>query len=212
MSRKRRQHGCDFKAQVALAALKEEQTIQQLAKQFAIHTSQIQEWKRRLLEGARDVFASAQEKTAARDEPSLAELYEEIGRLKVQLEWLKKKLPCSTEQLRGLIDFDHDQLSVSEQCALIGLPRSSLYYEAVPEATENLKLMRLIDEQYLKRPFFGSRQMTYWLQRHEYFTNRKRVQRLIRLMGLAMLANDRVGFIADEPLESLRKKFQAAKR
>jgi transposase-like protein len=91
MSRKRRQHGCDFKAQVALAALKEEHTIQQLAKRFAIHTSQIQEWKRRLLEGARDVFASPPEKAAARDEPSLAELYEEIGRLKVQLEWLKKK-------------------------------------------------------------------------------------------------------------------------
>src|SRR5271156_4288896 len=91
MSRKRRQHGSEFKAQVALAALKEEQTIQQLAKRFAIHTSQIQEWKRRLLEGARDIFAGAQEKAAARDEPSLAELYEEIGRLKVQLEWLKKK-------------------------------------------------------------------------------------------------------------------------
>lgn len=67
---------------------------------------------------------------------------------------------------------------------MIGLPRSSLYYEAVPETTENLKLMRLIDEQYLKRPFFGSRQMTYWLQRHGYVTNRKRVQRLMRLMGL----------------------------
>ena len=91
MSRKRRQHGSEFKAQVALAALKEEQTIQQLAKRFAIHTSQIQEWKRRLLEGARDIFAGAHEKAAARDEPSLAELYEEIGRLKVQLEWLKKK-------------------------------------------------------------------------------------------------------------------------
>ena len=91
MSKKRRQHGCEFKAQVALAALKEEQTIQQLAQRFAIHTSQIQEWKRRLLERARDVFASPQEKAAARDEPSPAELYEEIGRLKVQLEWLKKK-------------------------------------------------------------------------------------------------------------------------
>lgn len=101
MSRKRRQHGCDFKAQVALAALKEEQTIQQLAKRFAIHTSQIQEWKRRLLEGARDVFASAQEKTAARDEPSLAELYEEIGRLKVQLEWLKKKAALFNEAPPG---------------------------------------------------------------------------------------------------------------
>jgi putative transposase len=67
---------------------------------------------------------------------------------------------------------------------LIGLPRSSLYYEAVPETAENLRLMRRIDELYLKRPFFGSRQMTFWLQRHGYVINRKRVQRLMRLMGL----------------------------
>ena len=91
MSRKRRQHGSDFKAQVALAAVKEQHTIQELAKRFAIHTSQIQDWKRRLVEGAAEVFQSPQEKAAARDEPSAAELYEEIGRLKVQLEWLKKK-------------------------------------------------------------------------------------------------------------------------
>ena len=91
MSRKRRQHGSDFKAQVAVAALKEQQTVQELAKRFAIHTSQIQEWKRRLVSGAAEIFQSPQEKATARDEPSLAELYEEIGRLKVQLEWLKKK-------------------------------------------------------------------------------------------------------------------------
>jgi len=91
MSRKRRQHGCQFKAQVALAAVKEQQTVQELAKRFAIHTSQIQDWKKRLVEGARDIFASPYEKATARDEPSIAELYEEIGRLKVQLEWLKKK-------------------------------------------------------------------------------------------------------------------------
>jgi transposase len=91
MSRKRRNHGCDFKAQVALAALKEQQTIQELAKRYVIHTSQIQDWKRRLVEGAREIFESPHEKAAARDEPSQAELYEEIGRLKVQLEWLKKK-------------------------------------------------------------------------------------------------------------------------
>lgn len=91
MSRKRRQHGSEFKAQVALAALKEQQTIQELAKRFVIHTSQIQDWKRRLVEGAAEIFQSPQEKAAASDEPSVAELYEEIGRLKVQLEWLKKK-------------------------------------------------------------------------------------------------------------------------
>jgi putative transposase len=86
--------------------------------------------------------------------------------------------------LRALIDWDHEGLSIVEQCALVGLPRSSLYYEAVPETAANLRFMRLIDEQYLRRPFFGSRQMTMWLQRQGYVINRKRVRRLMRRMDL----------------------------
>jgi putative transposase len=67
---------------------------------------------------------------------------------------------------------------------LLGLNRSSLYYEPVPEAADNLRLMRLIDEQYTARPFYGSRKMTVWLQGRGEEINRKRVQRLMRLMGL----------------------------
>jgi putative transposase len=79
-------------------------------------------------------------------------------------------------------------LSVVEQCELIGLARSSLYYEAVPETAANLRLMRLIDEQYLRTPFFGSRQMTLWFRRRGRVINRKRVQRLMRVMGLESIA------------------------
>ena len=92
MSHKRRQHGRDFKAQVALAAVREDQTVQQLAKRFTIHPSQIQEWKRRLVDGAKELFQSAQEKKAQANEPDVGELYEQIGRLKMELEWLKKKV------------------------------------------------------------------------------------------------------------------------
>lgn len=70
------------------------------------------------------------------------------------------------------------------QCELLGLPRSSYYYEPVPESAENLHLMRLIDEHYLVRPFYGSRRMAQELVRAGYRVNRKRVQRLMRLMGL----------------------------
>ena len=92
MSGKRRQHGREFKARVALAALKEQQTIRELAKHFEVHPAQIQEWKRRLLEGAQELFQTPQEKgRRERNEPEAAELYEQIGRLKMELEWLKKK-------------------------------------------------------------------------------------------------------------------------
>lgn len=83
-----------------------------------------------------------------------------------------------------LIDPHHPSLSISRQCQLLGLPRSSYYYQACGESQENLRYMRLIDEQYLRTPFFGSRQMTRWLGRQGYTVNRKRVQRLMRLMNL----------------------------
>lgn len=75
-------------------------------------------------------------------------------------------------------------LSVRRQCELLGLSRSSLYYEAADETAENLRLMRMIDEEYTAHPFLGSRRMTRWLVERGETVNRKRVQRLLRLMGL----------------------------
>ncbi len=70
------------------------------------------------------------------------------------------------------------------QCELLGLSRSSLYYQAAPETAVNLRLMRLIDQEYTAHPFLGSRRLTQWLIEQGEEVNRKRVQRLMRLMGL----------------------------
>ena len=75
-------------------------------------------------------------------------------------------------------------MSITQQCRLLGLPRSTYYHAGLGESDENLQLMRLIDEQYLHTPFYGSRGMTQWLIRHGHDVNRKRVQRLMRVMGL----------------------------
>ena len=83
-----------------------------------------------------------------------------------------------------MIEPAHARLSVRRQCELLGLNRSTWYYEPAPESTTNLALMRLIDEQYLRTPFYGSRRMAAWLQRDGHEVNRKRVQRLMRVMGL----------------------------
>jgi len=83
-----------------------------------------------------------------------------------------------------LIDAGHPQLSVRRQCELLGLCRSSLYYEPALESAENLRLMRLIDEEYTAHPFLGSRRLTKWLIGQGEAVNRKRLQRLMRVMGL----------------------------
>jgi len=78
----------------------------------------------------------------------------------------------------------HKKLSLSRQCKFLGLSRSSIYYKKRPVKNEDLELMRLIDEQYLKVPVWGSRAMTIFLRRQGWKINRKRVQRLMRIMGL----------------------------
>jgi putative transposase len=75
-------------------------------------------------------------------------------------------------------------LTISRQCDLLGLCRSSFYYEAAEESPENLALMKRIDQQYTAHPEYGSRRMTIWLSGQRHAVNRKRVQRLMRLMGL----------------------------
>jgi putative transposase len=84
-----------------------------------------------------------------------------------------------------MIEPAHPKLSVTRQCELLGLPRSSFYYQPQPVSADQLRLMRAIDELYLAYPFYGSRQMTRALRREGYgVIGRKRVQRLMRLMGL----------------------------
>ena len=86
--------------------------------------------------------------------------------------------------MRALIEPSHPALSVRRQCELLGLSRSSLYYEPAGETSEDLRLMRRIDEQYTACPFYGSRRLTAWLMAQGEEVNRKRVQRLMRIMGL----------------------------
>lgn len=74
---------------------------------------------------------------------------------------------------------------MASQCELLGLPRSTFYYQPAQETEENLRLMRLLDEQFTKTPFYGSRKFVAWFKReHGLVVNRKRVQRLMRQMGL----------------------------
>jgi putative transposase len=77
---------------------------------------------------------------------------------------------------------------VRRQCEILRLHRSNAYYQPVAASQEELQLMRLLDEQYLKTPFYGSRRMTDWLVKQGWTINRKRVQRLMGLMGLEGLA------------------------
>lgn len=91
-------------------------------------------------------------------------------------------MPVETKRER--VEVDHPELSVCRQCELLDLPRSSYYYEPGQETPENLRLMRLIDKEYTDHPEKGRRRMAIRLKELGHGVNRKRVQRLMRLMGL----------------------------
>jgi putative transposase len=83
-----------------------------------------------------------------------------------------------------MVDRKHKSLSVVQQCALLEVSRSGLYYQPVGVSQRDEELMKLMDRQYLATPFYGSRRMTAWLRRIGHRVNRKRVQRLMRTMGM----------------------------
>lgn len=90
----------------------------------------------------------------------------------------------SRERRKELVEPEHSGLSITKQCDLLQISRSSWYYEATGENELNLELMRLLDAQFLETPYYGARQMARCLRRKGYWVNRKRVRRLMQKMGL----------------------------
>ena len=95
MKRPRRQYSSDWKAKIALEAIKGQRTIQEMASHYEIHPHLVTHWKKQLLEGAAEVFSNRQVRAAKADEDLKAELYQQIGKLQVEVDWLKKKTGLS---------------------------------------------------------------------------------------------------------------------
>jgi putative transposase len=184
MAGKRKSPSAAVKAPVALAALQGDRTVNALARPFGVHPTLIHAWKQQLLAGAEAVFGNGAKAPAPDAQAEQAELFEQIGRLKMELQWLKKKSARSADELRPLSEVGHPPLSVRRQCALLGLSRSSLYYQPAGETADTLRLLRLIDEPDTACPFYGSRRLTAGLIRQGRSVNRKRVRRLRGLRGL----------------------------
>ena len=91
MKNKRRNHTAAFKAKVALAAIKGDKTIAELASDYEVHPNQITQWKKKLLESMPDVFSRSRQRDMQKQDDLMEHLYQQIGQLKVELDWLKKK-------------------------------------------------------------------------------------------------------------------------
>jgi putative transposase len=186
-----------------MEAISGRKTLQEIAADHAVHPIRVSQWKKQLLEGASDLFTRGK-KTQAKDESQAkeAELFQQIGKLQMELEWLKKSLNCSdARELRKLVDHDHPELTVSRQCELLGLPRSSLYYQPVPVRESTLRIMARIDAFYLEDPTAGSRRMVLYLARDGIPISRDRVRNLMRRMGLRAIYQKPRTTVPSEPSE-----------
>ena len=173
MKQTRKKHSPVFKAKVALAALQGEHTIAELASRFGPPEDP-------LTQGAPHLFENGAGRQEKDQEVLTAQLY---GAAQGGTGFFVTELRVVSRSQRRAIDREEPKLSLVRQCALLGISRSSLYYLPTEAGAEDLELMALIDQQYLT-PFYGSRRMTAWLRNHGHQVNRKRVRRLMQLIGL----------------------------
>src|SRR5262245_296954 len=122
---RQKRHPAAFKAKAALEAAKQTRTLAELSKAFQVHPVQISQWKKQLLDGAESLFANGRRREHNQSEALQAELYQQIGRLNMELEWLKKKSPAAADLKRPLVEPDHPNLNIRRQCGLLGLSRST---------------------------------------------------------------------------------------
>ncbi|MFW7268198.1 IS3 family transposase [Gluconacetobacter sp. Hr-1-5] len=181
----RKRYAAEFKSRVALEAIRGDLTLAELASKHGVHQTMIAQWKRQAIEGMEATFSGKAMAEPAVSPADVEKLHAKIGQLLVERDFLRGCL-CSVgrDQRRQMIDLKRPRLSVVRQCTLLHFNRSGVYYRPVPQSEANLALMRLIDEQFLETPYYGSRQMTWHLRRLGHDVGRKRVRRLMAMMGL----------------------------
>ncbi|MEP3124050.1 MAG: IS3 family transposase [Tateyamaria sp.] len=184
MMSKRKNYSPDFKAKVALEAIREEMTLAELSKKYGVHPNMISTWKRAAIANMASAFERGKSDAARSSEAEIEKLHSKIGQLVVERDFLASASHQPARDARQKMVSAEHSLSQRRQCALLRLSRSSLYYQPVGESAANLMLMKIIDKQFLETPWYGSRQMARHMQRQGHKCGRHRVRRLMRKMRL----------------------------
>ena len=146
------------------------------------HPNQVSAWKRQLLDAVPEAFArGGKRKLAKEHEAKVHDLHAKIGELTVEFFSARVEALSRAERVRMIEP--EGPLSLSRQCVVLGVSRSSLYYRPKGESAENLALMRRMDELHMD-PFYGSRQMMRHLRREGVTAGRHRIRRLMAVMGM----------------------------
>ncbi|WP_188825379.1 IS3 family transposase [Brucella endophytica] len=182
--RPRRNHSPAFKAKVALAAIRGEQTLVELSQQFDVHANQIKQWKDQLFEGATGVFGDEAKTEPAGPTVDVKTLHAKIGELTLENDFLGRSArQGGIAGRKEMIDRSH-KLSVARQAKLLGFSRGSVYYSPRSVSDVDLALMRRIDALHLDYPFAGSRMLQGLLRGEGLNAGRLHVATLMKKMGI----------------------------
>ncbi|ACL75218.1 IS3 family transposase [Ruminiclostridium cellulolyticum] len=189
--KKRRTFTPEQKTKIVLEVLKEAQTLTKIAAKYEIQPNQLTRWKSEFIKNANRAFsvdADETEQLKQAHEAQIDELHRQIGQLTVERNWLKKKLnnSASRQSRQSMVDKKHKKLTITRQCQLLGLNRSTLYYQPhEPDRSEEYRVKWLIDEIYTRDSSLGYRRMTHILHRdHGININKKRTRRYMREMNI----------------------------
>ncbi len=193
MSKKRKSYSAEFKTKVVLELLKEEESAASIASRYGVTVQTLNQWKKRFLDNASlafDVGEATKEyrqkiEKLERENDSLAKT---LGKTTIERDWAVGKLKSlDSSSKRRLVDSKLTNLSMTRQCRLLGLSRSSFYYRSRGVNAFDLNLMRRIDEIYTERSTLGYRMIHRQLQADGYRVGHNKVHRLMRTMGIAAI-------------------------
>ena len=191
MSRKRKQYSAEFKTKVVLELLRGEQTVAQVASKYQITAKSLSDWKKQFLENASLAFDVSGATKAYKDEiEGLKEendaLAKKLGKTTIERDWAVGKLKSlDLSNKKSLVDSKLSDLSVARQCEMVGLNRSTLYYEPKPVSDYDLAIMGRIDEIYTDiSSTYGYRFMQRQLLEDGFRVGVNKVNRLMNVMGI----------------------------
>lgn len=176
-----KKYGSSFKAKVAIEAIKEKKTIGELAQEYAVASSQITTWKQRLKGEASKLFELKVEKCHKEE---VDKLHRIIGQITAERDFLDRAPIIRHDKKKLIIERSNEDLGIKRKCELLGVPRSSIYYQPKKLEGDDVTIMNEMRCIYQEKPLYGYRKITFQLKARGFCVNHKRVQQLLQGAGI----------------------------